>query len=111
MHRVTTSPRWLNFAPEEELRVESRVCKTGIAIILLQRHPDRKQTWCLVASWGRCLEFLECEDPRVLLELRALKEGFWKLAEYTAYAQKLVVCISPLLKSLLKMANRTHPTL
>ena len=23
VHRVTTTPRWLNFAPEEELRVET----------------------------------------------------------------------------------------
>ena len=111
VERVTTTPRWLNFDPEFELRVESRVCRTGLAIVLLQRHPEAKRTWCPVASWGRCLEFLECEESRVLLELKALKEGFWKLAEFTAYAKKLVVCISPLLKSLLKLSNRTHPAL
>ena len=108
---MTATPRWLNFDPDQELRVESRVTRSGLAIILLQRHPEAKRTWCPVASWGRCLEFLECEDPRVLLELRALKEGLWKLAEFTAYAKKLVISISQILKSLLKLSNRTHPTL
>ncbi len=57
--RITSSPRWLNFDPAEELRVETRVCRSGLAIILLQRHPEKKRTWCPVASWGRCLEAME----------------------------------------------------
>lgn len=37
--RIIESPRWLNFDPAAELRVESRVCRAGLAIVLLQRHP------------------------------------------------------------------------
>lgn len=57
--RITSSPRWLNFDPEEELRVESRVCTSGLAIVLIQRHPEHKLKWVPVASWGRCLDVLE----------------------------------------------------
>ena len=38
--RVMSSPRWLNAAPEDKLRMESRVTPAGIAVVLLQRHPD-----------------------------------------------------------------------
>lgn len=33
--RITSTPRWLNLDPAEELRVESRVCRSGLAILLL----------------------------------------------------------------------------
>ncbi len=33
--RIISSPRWLNFEPAEELRVESRVTRTGLAVVLL----------------------------------------------------------------------------
>ena len=52
---------------------------------------------------------LELEDSRVLLELKALREGAWKLSEFTAYAKNLTMKISPHLKSLLKVANKAHP--
>jgi hypothetical protein len=54
---------------------------------------------------------LELEDSRVLLELKALREGCWKLSEFTAYASNLSIKISPELKALLKIAPKAHPEL
>ena len=91
--------------------METRVCKSRLATLLLQRHPEHKRRWVPVASWGRCLEVLELEESRVLLELKALREGAWKLSEFTAFAKNLVFNISHSLKALLKVANRAHPAI
>ena len=84
--KITSTPRWLNLDPAKELRAESRVSKHGIAVLLLQRHPEHPRQWAPVASWGRCLDVLEQQESRVVLELKALREGAWKLSEYTAFA-------------------------
>ena len=57
--RILSTPRWLNMDPAEELRMEARVCRSGLAVVLLQRHPEHRLKWAPVASWGRCLEALE----------------------------------------------------
>ena len=44
-----------------------------------------------------------------MLELKALREGAWKLREFTAYSKRLTMKISPHLKALLKVANKAHP--
>ena len=108
---MTETPHWLNMDPAEELRVESRVSVSGIAILLLQRHPDKRRSWLPVASWGRCLEAMERHDSRLLLELRALWEGCWKLAECTTFAQRLTMLVSPELRALLKIAAKAHPAI
>jgi len=64
-----------------------------------------------VASWGRCLEVLEQTESRVLLELKALREGAWKLSEFTAFAPNLVMKVSRDLRALLKIANKANPEL
>lgn len=46
-----------------------------------------------------------------MLELKALREGCWKLSEYTAYSTNLVLRVSPELKALLKIAAKAHPEL
>jgi hypothetical protein len=51
-----SSPRWLNADLAEEIRLESRVQKTGIATLLLQRHPEHRLKWSPIASWGRKLD-------------------------------------------------------
>lgn len=104
-------PRWLNMDPKEELRMETRVQKTGIAAVLLQRHPEKRLTWLPVASWGRKLDAMELEQSRVLLELKAFREGSWKLSEFTAYADNLTMKMTPQLRSLLKIAHKAHPEL
>ena len=91
--------------------MEARVSMTGIAVILLQRHPDRAREWAPVATWGRCLEALEQSDSRVLLELKALREGAFKLAEFTAFAKHLTMRVSKELRALLKVAHKAHPEL
>jgi hypothetical protein len=54
---------------------------------------------------------MELEDSRVLLELKALREGCWKLSEFTAFAPNLTMKVSPELRSLLKVATKAHPAL
>ena len=62
-------------------------------------------------TWGRCLEALEQSDSRVLLELKALREGAFKLAEFTAFASHLTMRVSKELHALLKVAHKAHPEL
>ena len=64
-----------------------------------------------VASWGHCLEPLEKMESRVLLELKALHEGTWKMVEFTAFSQKLIMQVTPELRALLKVAPKAHPEL
>ena len=45
------------------------------------------------------------------LELKALREGAWKLSEYTAFSPRLTMRVSPELKALLKVAPKAHPDL
>ena len=49
------------------------------------------------------------KESRVILELKALQEGAWKLAEYTAYHKNLTFMVSKDLRDLLKIAHKVHP--
>ena len=91
--------------------MESCVSITGIAVILLQRHPECSWEWAPVAMWGRCLEALEQSDSRVLLELKVLREGAFKLTKFTAFAKHLTMRVSKELRALLKVAHKAHPEL
>ena len=93
----------------EEARMESRISTKGIAVLILQRDPEHKRRWLPVASWGRRLETMEAQESRVILELKALREGAWKLAEYTVYHKNLVFVVSKDLRALLKIAHKAHP--
>ena len=64
-----------------------------------------------VASWGHCLKPLEKMESRVLLELKALREGAWKMGEFMAFSQKLIMQVTPELRALLKVAPKAHPEL
>ena len=64
-----------------------------------------------IASWGRCLEPLEKMESRVLLELKALHEGAWKMGKFTAFSQNLIMQVTPKLQALLKVAPKAHPEL
>ena len=64
-----------------------------------------------MATWGRCLEALEQSDSHVLLELKVLQEGAFKLAKFTAFAKHLTIRVSKELRALLKMAHKVHPEL
>ena len=50
-------------------------------------------------------------DSCVLLELKALQEGAFKLAEFTAFAKHLTMRVSKELCALLKVAHKAHPEL
>ena len=91
--------------------MEARVTITGIAVILLQWHPEGPREWALVATWGHCLKALEQLDSRVLLELKALHKGAHKLLEFTAFAKHLTMWVSKELHALLKVAHKAHPEL
>ena len=48
------------------------------------------------------MKLLRKLESHVLLELKALHEGSWKIGEFTAFSQHLVMQITPELRSLLK---------
>ena len=52
---------------------------------------------------------MEAQESHVILELKALWEGAWKLADYTAYHKNLVFVVSRDLRALLKIAYKAHP--
>ena len=76
---VITALHWLNADLSAELRMETRVSSRGIATLLLQQHLGKPRTWMPIASWGCCLELLKKMESCVLLELKALHEGAWKM--------------------------------
>ena len=86
VQHVIKAPHWLNADLSEELRMETRVSSHGIAALLLQQHPGKPRTWMPIASWGHCNEPLEKIESRVLLKLKALREGAWKMGEFMAFS-------------------------
>ena len=64
-----------------------------------------------IASWGRCLEPLEKMESRVLLKLKALREGTWKMGEFMVFSQNLTMQVTPELWALLKVVPKAHPEL
>ena len=91
---VISVPRWLNADLTAELRMETRVSSCGIATLLLQQHPGKPRTWTPVASWGHCLKPLEKMESSILLKLKALHEGTWKMGEFTACIPNNLLCRS-----------------
>ena len=89
----------------------TRVSSHSIATLLLQHHPDKPRTWTPVAGWGHCLELLEKLESHVLLELKALHEGTWKMGEFMLFSQQLVMQVTPELCALLKVVPKAHPEL
>ena len=83
---VIKAPHWLTADLSEELRMETRVSSHGIATLLLQQHLGKPRTWMPIASWGGCIEPLEKMESRILLELKALREGTWKMGEFTVFS-------------------------
>ena len=61
-----------------------------------------------VTSWGCCLEPLEKLERHVLLELKALWEGAWKMGKFMAFSQQLVMQVTPELHALLKVPLKVH---
>ena len=50
-------------------------------------------------------------ESRVLLELKALHEGAWKMAEFIAFSQNLIMQVTLELWALLKVMPKAHPEL
>ena len=91
--------------------METRVSSHSIATLLLQRHLGKPRTWMPIASWGYCLKPLEKMESCVLLELKTLQEGAWKLGKFTAFSQQLTMQVTPELRALLKVMLKAHPEL
>ena len=89
--------------------MKSRVSTKVIAVLILQRDLKHKWYWLPVASWGRQLETMEIQESHVILGLKALQEGTWKLVEYTAYHKNLAFMVFKDLRVLLKIAHKAHP--
>ena len=64
-----------------------------------------------MASWDHRLEPLEKLESCVLLELKALHEGTWKMGEFMAFSQHFVMQFTPELCDLLKVELKVHPDL
>ena len=103
---IVTAPCWLNADLLAELHMETRVSSCGIATLLLQQHPDKPRTWTPMASWGCCLEPLEKLESCILLELKALHEGAWKMGKFMAFSQQLVMQVTLELCALLKVMHQ-----
>ena len=88
--------------------METRVSSHSIATLLLQQYLDKPRTWMPVASWGHCLEPLEKIESCILLELKALHEGAWKMGKFMAFSQHLVIQVTPEPCALLKVMPRAH---
>ena len=64
-----------------------------------------------MVSWACCLEPLEKLESCVLLVLKALREGAWKMGEFMAFSQKLIIQVTPEMRALLKVMQKAHPKL
>ena len=62
-------------------------------------------------KFGHCLELLEKIESCILLELKALQEGAWKMGKFTAFSQQLVMQVTLELHALLKVVPKAHPEL
>ena len=47
-------------------------------------------------------------ESRILLELKALCEGAWKMGEFMVFSLKLIMQVTPELRALLKIAPKAH---
>ena len=103
VRHVFMAPFWLNVDLSAELRIETRVSSCSMAVLLLQCHPDKPQTWILVASWGHCLEAQEKLESCILLELKLLHEETWRIGKFKAISQLLGMHIVPKLHALCKV--------
>ena len=64
-----------------------------------------------MVSWGCCLEPLEKLESHVLLELKALPEGAWKMGEFMAFFQHLIMQVILEPCALLKVVQKAHAEL
>ena len=64
-----------------------------------------------MVSWGYCLEPLGKLESHVLLELKALHEGAWKIGGFIAFSQNLIIQVTLELHALLKVMLKAHPKL
>ena len=62
-----------------------------------------------MANWVHCLEPLEKLESCMLLELKALHEGTWKMGEFMVFSQHLVMQVTVELNTLLKVVPKGHP--
>ena len=64
-----------------------------------------------MASLGHCLELMEKLDSCILLKLKALHEGAWKMGELMTFSQHLVIMVTPELHALGKVVPKAHSDL
>ena len=76
--------------------------------MVLQCHLEKTQNWLPMVSLGHCLESLEELESCILLKLKALLKGTWKIGNFTAFPQHLVMQVILELHSLLKVTPNAH---
>ena len=105
---VVTVLCWLNTDLSAKLHMETRVSSHGIATLLLQQNLEKLRTWIPMVSWGCCLEPMEKLEIRIFLELKALHEGAWKMGEFRAFSQHLVMQVTLEVHALFKVPPKAH---
>ena len=50
-------------------------------------------------------------ESHVLFELKALREGTWKISKFMVFSQQLTIQVTPELQALLKVVLKAHPEL
>ena len=50
-------------------------------------------------------------ESRILLELKALREGAWNMGKFVVFSQQLTMQVTPELWALLKVTLKAHPEL
>ena len=64
-----------------------------------------------IVSWGHYVELLEKLEIHILLELKALYEDAWKVGEFMAFSQQLVIQVTLELHALLKFTPKAYQKL
>ena len=64
-----------------------------------------------MASWDHCFEVQKKLESHVLLELKALGEGTWKMAKFMVFSHRLVLQVTLELHILFKVASKAYPEL
>ena len=105
------TPKWLKAALNREPCTEAHITIMAIAVVPLQWHTDQPREWVPVSICGCCLEALKQSESRILLELKVLCKGAYKLLEFTAFAKHLTMRVCKELHTLLKVAHKVHPEL
>lgn len=62
---------WLAYEPALPVRAEARLVPDALALLMLQKNPEKPREWLPVASWSRLFNAQERTTPVPMLEAKA----------------------------------------